>query len=200
MSIVIYIIFEKEKKFVITLSYALLGLLARKPLSGYDLAQQMKKRVGLMWSALPSQIYPELARLEAQGLVTHQLVEQHDYRPDKKVYDITEAGRAALRAWVTDPTPVSTLRDEFLLKAYSLWLAEPQQALERFREHEQAHRKQLAEHEELLARLAREWGSALEQRDSPMFGSALALRYAIGYEQNYVAWCQWVIEQLEQQV
>ena len=49
-----------------TLSYALLGLLARQPLSGYDLAQYMKKRVGQMWSALPSQIYPELARLEAE--------------------------------------------------------------------------------------------------------------------------------------
>jgi len=185
---------------MITLSYALLGLLARKPLSGYDLAQQMKKRVGLMWSALPSQIYPELARLEAQGLVTHEVVEQHDYRPDKKVYDITETGRAALRQWVTEPTPISTLRDEFLLKAYSLWLADPQQALERFREHEQAHRKQLAAHKELLTRLTREWGSALEQSDSPLFGSALALRYSIGYEQNYLAWCQWVLVQLEQQL
>ncbi len=185
---------------MITLSYALLGLLARKRLSGYDLAQQMKKRVSPMWSALPSQIYPELARLEAQGLVTHEVVEQQDYRPDKKVYDITEAGRAALRQWVTDPTPISTLRDEFLLKAYTLWLADPQQALERFREHEEAHRKQLTEHEELLARLTREWGSALEQSDSPLFGSALALRYGIGFEQNYLRWCQWVIKQLEQQL
>lgn len=185
---------------MITLSYALLGLLARKSLSGYDLSQQMKRRVGPMWSALPSQIYPELARLEAQRLVTHQVVEQQDHRPDKKVYDITEAGRAALRAWVTAPTPPSTLRDEFLLKAYSIWLADPKQALECFHEHEQAHRKQLAEHEELLARLTREWGSALEQHDSPLFGSALALRYSIGYEQNYLEWCQWVIEQLEQQM
>lgn len=181
---------------MITLSYALLGLLARKPLSGYDLAQQMKKRVGLMWSALPSQIYPELARLEGQGLVMHQVVEQHDYRPDKKVYHITETGRAALRAWVTAPTAPSSLRDEFLLKTYSIWLAEPQPAIERFREHEQAHRQQLAEYEELLARLTREWGSALEERDSPMFGTALALRYSIGYEKNYLDWCQWVIEQL----
>jgi DNA-binding PadR family transcriptional regulator len=37
--------------------------------------------------ALPSQIYPELARLEKQGVVTHQVVEQHDHRPDKKVYE-----------------------------------------------------------------------------------------------------------------
>src|SRR5437660_6282472 len=126
MSIMLYItidIFDTWRlRNMITLSYGLLGLLARKPLSGYDLAQQMKRRVGLMWSALPSQIYPELARLEKQGLVTHQVVEQPDYRPDKKVYEITEAGRQALRQWVTQPTPPTAIRDEFVLKAYSIWL------------------------------------------------------------------------------
>jgi DNA-binding PadR family transcriptional regulator len=189
-----------EMRNVITLSYGLLGLLARKPLSGYDLAQQMKRRVGLMWSALPSQIYPELARLEKQGLVTHQVVEQPDYRPDKKVYEITEAGREALRQWVTEPTPPTAIRDEFVLKAYSIWLADPQEALRCLREQEQAHRQQLAEHEHLLARLEREWGSALHQLDSPLFGSSLAIQYGISYERDYVAWCQWVIEQLEQQM
>ena len=51
-----------------TLSYALSGLLARQPLSGYDLAQYMKKRIAPMWSALPIQIYPQW--------VIHEL-EQH---------------------------------------------------------------------------------------------------------------------------
>src|SRR2546421_544350 len=160
-----------------TLSYALLGLLARQPLSGYDLAQYMKKRVGQMWSALPSQIYPELARLEAQSMVKHHVVEQQDYRPDKKVYEIREEGRESLRQWVMEPTTVTARRDEFVLKAYSLWLVDPEQALTCFREQEQYHTKQLAEHEVLLARLIREWGRALEQNDSPLFGSSLALHY-----------------------
>jgi DNA-binding PadR family transcriptional regulator len=180
-----------------TLSYALLGLLARQPLSGYDLAQYMKKRVGQMWSALPSQIYPELARIEAKRMVKHHVVEQHDYRPDKKVYEITEAGREALRQWVIEPTPVTARRDEFVLKAYSLWLADPEQALTCFREQEQFHTKQLEEHEALLTRLTQEWGAALEQKDSPLFGSSLAINYGIGYERNYVSWCQEVIKQLE---
>ncbi|MEO8956271.1 MAG: hypothetical protein ABI396_18360 [Ktedonobacteraceae bacterium] len=77
-------------------------------------------------------------------------------------------------------------------------MADPEQAIAQFREHEQAHRKQLAEHEELLARLTREWGAALEQGDSPLFGSALVLHYAIDHERTYVAWCQWVMAQLEQ--
>lgn len=184
---------------MITLSYALLGLLVRDALSGYDLAQYMKKRMGTMWLALPSQIYPELARLEAQGLVRHHVVEQHDYRPDKKVYEITEAGREALQKWVIEPAAAAPLRDEFLLKAYSLWLADPQEAIKRFREQEQHHAKQLAEYEELLERLKREWGHALEDVGSPLFGSSLAINYGISYERNYMEWCRWVINRLENQ-
>ena len=182
---------------MITLSYALLGLLARQPLSGYDLAQYMKKRIAPMWSALPSQIYPELAKLEKQGMVKHTVVEQQDYRPDKKVYEITEAGREALRQWVAEPTPISTIRDEFILKAYSLWLVDPKNAIVHVREHEKLHQQRLADHEETLARLQREWGSALEQVDSPLFGSSLALHYGIEYERVYVAWCHWTIQELE---
>jgi hypothetical protein len=58
----------------------------------------------------------------------------------------------------------------------------------------------LAEYEELLARLRREWGPALDQVDSPLFGSSIAIHYGIDHERNYVAWCRWVIEQLEQQM
>lgn len=181
-----------------TLSFALLGLLARQPLSGYDLAQYMKKRIAPMWSALPSQIYPELAKLEKQGMLKHTVVEQRDYRPDKKVYEITEDGRESLRQWVNTPTPVSSMRDEFILKAYSLWLSDPAETIEHFREHQQTHQRHLIEHAETLARLQREWGPALEQADSPLFGSSLALRYGIAYERSYVDWCQWAISELEQ--
>lgn len=185
---------------MITLSYALLGLLARHPFSGYDLAQQMKKRMAPIWSALPSQIYPELARLEKQGLVTHHVVEQLDYRPDKKVYEMTEAGREALRNWVVEPTPAASMRDEFVLKAYSLWLAQPDETITHFREQERLHQAHLAEHEATLERLQREWGTALEQADSPLFGSSMALHYGIEYERTYVRWCQWAIHELEQRL
>src|SRR5918997_950310 len=88
-----------------TLGYAILGLLSREELSGYDLAGRMQVRVGHFWEARHSQIYPELARLEEGGLVTHRVVEQEE-RPDKKVYEITPAGLAALKEWVTElPVP-----------------------------------------------------------------------------------------------
>ena len=49
-----------------------------------------------LWQARHSQSYPELARLEGEGLVGHRVVERQD-RPDKKVYEITGTGLEALK-------------------------------------------------------------------------------------------------------
>lgn len=178
-----------------TLSYALLGLIARQPLSGYDLLQQMRQRVGPLWPVRHSQIYPELARMEAQGLLTHEVIEQQE-RPDKKVYSITEAGRETLRQWIAKPSPSDALRDEFLLKTYSLWLADPEQMIARLRQQKEQHIQQRDWYEATLARIRQHYESELEQPQSPLFSSAITLRYGIGYEQHYLAWLQQIIDAL----
>lgn len=133
-----------------TLGYVLLSLLAREPLSGYDLTAQLKKRFAPFWPISHTQIYPALAQLEEQGLARHHLVEQHAIRPDKKVYEMTEEGRAVLRQWVESPTPLAIARDEFFLKAYSLWLADPERMKKMFREQIRLHEERLAVHEQAL--------------------------------------------------
>src|SRR5947209_17596859 len=107
-----------------TLGYALLGLLGLESLSGYDLSRRLVQPISYFWSAQRSHIYPELARLEARGLVTHRRIEQLD-RPDKKVYRITDAGREEVGRWVTQPPEQSPNRDALVLKAYFLFMADP---------------------------------------------------------------------------
>ena len=179
-----------------SLGYALLGLLAREPLSGYDLKGRMERPVGYFWSARHSQIYPELARLEGEGLVSHELVEQEG-RPDKKVYGITAAGLEALEEWVTAPVEPRHARDELVLKAYSLWLAEPEKALALFRKHERLHEERLARYLEIGAWMEREWGDDLDRPDSPRFASYAALQRGILNERGYSEWCAWVVGRLE---
>ena len=179
-----------------TLSYAILGLLAREPLSGYEIAQRMKEPIGFFWHAGHSQIYPELARMEQDGLVTHQIVEQHD-RPDKKVYTVTEAGREAVRRWVTEPAPVPVARDVLVLKAYSLWLADPTSAAALFREHERRHREQLAASEALHAHFTETASIAPDHLNPADFAAYATLRRGIGYEREYADWCAWVAKHLE---
>ena len=120
-----------------TLGYAILGLLSREDLSGYDLKQRMAGRVGYFWSAKHSQIYPELARLEDGGYVKHSVVEQRE-RPDKKVYEITAEGLDALKEWVIQPPVPRPTRDELTLKTYSVWLADEEKAAQLFVKRTQA--------------------------------------------------------------
>ena len=53
-----------------SLRHALLGVLKDRPLTGYDLVRYFQGTLGFLWSAPQSQIYPELRRMESEGLVT----------------------------------------------------------------------------------------------------------------------------------
>jgi DNA-binding PadR family transcriptional regulator len=180
---------------IIPLGYALLGLLARAPRSGYDLIQHMEEPVGFFWHARRSQIYPELEQLEAAGLVSHTLVEQ-ERRPNKKVYAITAAGLEALRAWAAAPMEVPADRDEFMLKVYSLWTVAPEQAVAMVAAYEREHGGRLARYERIEAEMRDRGDPMAEGVRSPRFAAYATLRRGIEYERGYVAWCRWLLEVL----
>ncbi|MDX2004365.1 MAG: PadR family transcriptional regulator [Meiothermus sp.] len=179
---------------VSVLGYALLGLLARGDQSGYDLAQGLKDPVSFFWFAQHSQIYPELARLEAARLVRHTVVAQSE-RPDKKVYSLTPAGQQALESWLEAPAEVPRMRDEVVLKAYSLWLTDPYNGLRLMHEHAEAHAHRLAEYERRLELLLKK--DDIHRPDSPWFSVYSVLMRGIGYERSYLEWCRWMVERLE---
>ena len=102
------------------LGYAILSLLADRPRTGYDLAGAMRAPIGYMWTARHSQIYPELARLEADGQVTAEVIDGPGPR-DTKRYTITQHGIKTLTDWVDSPL-TEVARSEFLLRVRGLWL------------------------------------------------------------------------------
>lgn len=179
-----------------TLAYALLGLLAREPYSGYDLAQIMSKRVGFFWQATHGQIYPELVQLEKAGYIKHKKIAQA-VRPDKKVFSITRSGKTALRSWVVEPAERAVPRDELVLKAYCLWLASPEAAIALFHEHEQQHAERLNTYLKNRTWLTEQWQKEDRKLDSQWFGSLAAIERGILAEQSYVEWCRWVVEQFK---
>jgi DNA-binding PadR family transcriptional regulator len=178
-----------------TLGYAVLGLLSREELSGYDLKRWMERPLGYFWSARHSQIYPELARLEGEGLVTHTLVEQSG-KPDKKVYEITAEGLEALRDWVTQPPTSRPVRDELTLKAYSVWLTDREKAAGLFREEGLQHEEQLAYYEDLRAWMEGEHQQEVRDPGSPWFATYATLQRGIGYEKEYAEWCRWMADSM----
>lgn len=178
------------------LCYALLALLARGPLTGYDLAQRMRRSTDFFWTARHSQIYPELARMEDAGLVTHEVVHQVE-RPDKKVFTITESGFAALRSWLVQPVRPAPERDEMMLKTFCAWLIEPGEAVGLFRAQEAEHLARLATYEALLADLEHHPDVLGRHVRTPIFASYATLRRGVQYERGYAEWCRWMAETLE---
>lgn len=179
-----------------TLRYALLGLLARQPLTGYDLTSQLKSRLGPFWSTSYSQVYPALSKLETEGLATHKAVQQHG-RPDKKIFSITREGLADLKRWVTSALGPRHAKDELVLRAYCVWVADPQKAAILFREQERLHEQRYAEYETKLQWMKTEWGDDVHKFNSPHFASVAAVRMGIIYERGYADWCRWVAERSE---
>lgn len=97
------------------IQYAILGLLNGQPLSGYDLKKIIAESELFYWSGNNNQIYNSLVALHRAGLVT-QDVQPQAALPARKVYTITEAGRAALRAWLLSEPELPEARAPFLIR------------------------------------------------------------------------------------
>ena len=104
-----------------SLRHAVLGLLARRPSTGYELTQAFDRSLRASWHAGHTQIYPELAKLEAAGLV--KVVEHGPRR--SKTYAITPAGHAELRRWLVDAEPDRSQRSESGLRLFLTPLLDP---------------------------------------------------------------------------
>jgi len=85
-----------------SLPHLLMGLLYRKPDSGYDLNKRFERTVAHFWSTDQSQIYRTLYKLRDNGWVKVETVVQDD-NPNKKVYSLTDAGHQALVEWLSKP-------------------------------------------------------------------------------------------------
>ena len=85
--------------------------------SGYEIKQFVDKSTRFFWAASYGQIYPELQRLEEEGLVRGQ-ADPAGGRA-RMTYELTEAGEQALQAWLrSDDDPLYELRDEGMLKLF----------------------------------------------------------------------------------
>ena len=83
-----------------TTSYAILGLIATRPRSTYELAQMMRRSLHFVWPRAESNVYAEPKRLVDGGLATAEVLWTGDRK--RTVYSITPEGADALRAWLAD--------------------------------------------------------------------------------------------------
>jgi PadR family transcriptional regulator, regulatory protein AphA len=96
---------------------AILGLLTIEPMSGYDLRQTFLASVGHIWTESYGQIYPNLKRLAAGGMVRCKS-EKRKGGAKRHIYSITPKGRARLTEWLESEPQPEIPRNEMLLKLF----------------------------------------------------------------------------------
>jgi len=155
----------------------ILGLLAWQPRTGYEIKQVTDQSTRFFWGASYGQIYPELRRLEAAGLVASR--EEPRGRVPRRIYSLTEAGQEALAGWLEETDESYEVRDEGLLKLFFSDLMSAEQRLDLIR-------RRQAWYEESAA-LFRRIGDELGELDE---SSGAVLRYGIELMEWDAAWWQ----------
>lgn len=164
-------------------TWAILGLLALGPRSGYEIKTVVDRSTRFFWAASYSQIYPELKRLERQGLVEGEDAGQ-GARP-RRVYRLTAAGRAALEDWLHGRETTIELRDESLLRLFFADVLPREEALGLLDARARGH----AEFAEVLHQTDARPG------DDPPFVD-LVLRWGIAFNEFGARWCEQEAERL----
>lgn len=84
--------------------YGILAVLERQSMHGYEVRRELESELGSEWSVNYGQVYSTLERLVRDGLVVQSDTVAVSDAPDRKLYTVTPAGRAALREWFLTPT------------------------------------------------------------------------------------------------
>jgi PadR family transcriptional regulator, regulatory protein AphA len=173
-----------------TTSYALLGLLALRPWTTYELAKQVQRGLGWFWPRTERKLYDEPKKLVATGLAT--ATEQVTGKRPRTVYAITGAGRDALRSWLGEPAAAPSLEFEAMVKVFFAdggTIDQLRQTLDQVRQTAEA---RLAELERMI--------DEDEQPGYEFAGrlpiNALGLRFHLDHERHLVEWATWAQEQV----
>ena len=165
------------------LEHAILVSLSEQAGSGSDLTRRFDRSIGFFWTATHQQIYRVLARMERDGWVRSERVAQPG-GPEKKVYDVTAAGRRELQRWIAEPLEPEQHRSDLAVKLRAASYGEREPVLDEVAALRDQHAARLGLYREL------------EQRDYPApddltdgdLDRYLVLRGGIRMEQFWVEW------------
>jgi PadR family transcriptional regulator AphA len=182
---------SRSRRELTTTSYAILGLLAIRPWSTYELAKQMQRNFHFFWPRAESNLYAEPKRLVSGGWA-HAKSSANGQRR-RTVYSITTQGRRALEGWLKEPAAPARFEAEPIVKfAFAANSTKKHMVanLRRFQEDAETRQRQLrAIFEEYL-------------RDEDLFPERLhinVLAYRLLWDQAQTEsnWAVWALDQTE---
>ena len=172
-------------------SYGILGLLALRRWSTYELAKQMRRTLHYFWPRAESNLYAEPKKLVAHGFA------RADSEPNGKrrrtVYTITPQGRDALARWLAEPPEEPRYESEALVKAVfadSGTRDDLLNTLHRFREHA------LTRHNEITT-IFQAYVDGNDPYPDRTHINAIHSRISLQATATEIDWATWAIEEVE---
>jgi PadR family transcriptional regulator AphA len=173
-----------------TTKYTLLGMLAFRSATGYDIKKAMSQTTDHFWSESDGAIYPILKHLLKEELVTLSLENEQSGRP-RKVYSITKAGRAELEEWLCKEPLHHQGRNELLLKVFFGEHVEPKVTVEHITKFRARFAEKLKEYEAIWQR------SNIKNRETNKIYGLLTLKAGILSLQSKIEWCDEALKLLK---
>ena len=167
------------------LAHLLLGLLAGGERTGYELTRDFDVSLANVWAASHSQIYPELAKLEAAGLIR-----KTDAGPrGSQRYAITDDGLAAVRTWLAETSPTDNPRSEWMVRVFFLGMLAPEAAVAYLTEQRRRHQQKLERY--------RTYAAECSLDDEATRWSRFALEAGMRFEAAMAEWASWAIDEVQ---
>jgi len=173
-----------------TTSYLILGLLALRRWSTYELAQQMRRSIHYYWPRAESHIYEEPKKLVAHGLAT--ATREYAGRRPRTVYAITDDGRGALQTWLAEPGRGPLIEFDGLVKVLFAEQAGKDELLATLASIRTEAERTRQHHAELAADLA-ETGGPFPER---LHVNALVFKFMWDQAEMLLRWVTWAEQEV----
>jgi PadR family transcriptional regulator AphA len=173
-----------------TTSYVILGHLALRDWSTYELAQQLKRSTRHYWPRAESKIYEEPKKLVAHGLAT--ATREYTGRRRRTVYAITDDGLKALRRWLDEPGQPPLVEFEGVLKVLFAEQGTKQQLLATLRSIREQAQRTRDEHAALADDLSRTGGPFPDR----LHVNELVFRFMWEQTDTVIRWATWAEQQV----
>lgn len=178
------------------LRHALMAALLEGEASGYDLAKGFDASVANFWAATPQQLYRELDRMAADGLV-HAHVVRQEKRPDKRLFSLTDAGHEALREFTAQAPRPGVIRDELLVQVQAVDAGDEAAVRRALEERLTRAKDKIARYERLRARLLDGRFEDDYLAEAERVGPYLTLMRGLSFEHENLRWCEQSLKVLD---
>jgi DNA-binding PadR family transcriptional regulator len=177
---------------LVALADAILACLTEHPMTGYELAKTFDSSIGFFWKTDHQQIYRELSRLRDRGHIQGREVVQSG-KPNKLVYTLTSAGRAAFRHWAARPSTPASIKDDLLVRLYALDSVDVAALRADLMARLEHHRDRYERYERILKKRFPHGTAAPAD-----MGKLLNLRLGLRHERMVAEWCEEAITALSE--